>query len=141
MQVDQGICHLARLPIEVRDLIAEYLVFKDRESDKEFVERAIATTKLLSPVLLSEKYSKLRVGCVEGRYVLECEPKNVASYLIDRTKILLVEKCNLVDLYGGTRRPAPKAAIVDLKCDTATPDLYLTQLIKGKMDALDCIAL
>lgn len=53
---EHKICHLARLPTTVRDLIAEYLVFKDRESNAEFIERTKIYKMLPRPLFLQEKF-------------------------------------------------------------------------------------
>ena len=56
MEPAQSICSLAHLPEDLCNIIAGYLVFKDRETDVEFIERAKATgiAKALSKEIMSK---------------------------------------------------------------------------------------
>lgn len=147
MQAERGIRHFAALPIEVRDLIAEYLVFKDRESDAEFIKRVIeGTTAIPSP--LSHAHCKQLMPNGSGLARSESmglvaihHYKALASYLPDRSKILFVEKFWTGEVTRGIFNATPKASLIDIKHNTKRADAYLTELVQEKMDNLSCIAL
>lgn len=42
---NNGICWLELLPAEIQDHIASYLIFRDRETDEQFIKRALAIAK------------------------------------------------------------------------------------------------
>lgn len=74
MQVERGICHLARVPVEVRDLIAQYLVFKTTETDAEFTER----TKLIRPLDEDKSFKNMDSAsfCGDQRRYISCWARN-----------------------------------------------------------------
>ena len=68
-----GICHLARVPKDVQDLIAEHLIFNDRETDKEFIARA---QQLYEQSKKNQHYLDTRYGIVS----IEQEKKEKGAY-------------------------------------------------------------
>ena len=90
MQSERGMCHLAALPLEVRNLIAEYLVFRNTETDTEFIER----TKIILPIDEDKSFKNMDdvSFCGDQKYI-SCSARNKQMtkkivYHIDRkTKI------------------------------------------------------
>lgn len=122
MEMQKNICYLAHLPKDVQDMIAEYLPFKDRESDGEFIKRAMELYQLPAPLPLCYDlcewpgFGTGSDGCI-------------ASYLIDRSKILLVER-----YYDNG--PIPKVSIIDLKKKEKILQEDLKELVKEKMSSI-----
>lgn len=85
MEQQPKICHLALVPKDVQVIIASYLIFDDRETDDELIERAQEAAKLPPPIELCSKYKACPKGA-EG--CMGC----IASYLTDRSKMLYVEQ-------------------------------------------------
>lgn len=85
----QSICYLARLPLEIRDYIAEFLVFKDRESEEEFLGRSRNKQVVKSPIYRSF-CCPWRIGQASKGTYAEFDPS--------KTKIAVLEL--LYDQYG-----------------------------------------
>lgn len=120
LQVDKCICHLALIPKDVQDIIASYLIFEDKETDAELVERALETAQLPPALSLCEPFLRFRE--------LSPDSTEIASYLIDRSKILLHEDFSI----GYRHSRVSEVAIVDLKHKTITPNAQLTELCNKK---------
>lgn len=129
MQQEQKICYLARLPKAIQDLIAEYLMFDDKETDAELIERAIETLKLPSPISLCAPYGKISEGSrVACSSTVNCA---IASYLTDRGKVLFVEKFHF----------PPAVSVVNLRLKKKIIQDQLSQLAAVKTAMLDSMIL
>lgn len=123
MEIQQNVCYLAYLPKEVQDMIAVYLPFKAPETDEELKKRAFEIYKLPEPSsLITEHFSAgLRLGFAMGPII--------AAYLIDRSKILFIERYHLDSLFL-------KVAIIDLKKNQKISQENLNEIVKVNMFSL-----
>jgi len=115
-----GICYLAQLPVEVLDNIARYLEWHDRETDEAFIER----TKKYGTLSPEDEQKLERHRSWESG---EKQAKTLTSYSVDRSKIMMLERCPGYVYYAGS---APcktleyKMTTVDLKNDMAQRNIY-----------------
>lgn len=119
MTTNLPVCHLAKLPTEVRNLIAEYLLFTDRESDTEFIERTTEIGKLPPPLSCCDPFIFDISAWINVR--------RLASYGIDSSKILLLERSSKAWI-------SPKVRLCDVKKKQATALPDLAQLVKNADD-------
>lgn len=69
----QSICWLELLPPEIQDHIASYLVFRDRETDQEFIKRALGiTVRRLCDVYTRYKYLNVAVKIKRSPWLSFC---------------------------------------------------------------------
>lgn len=132
MEPQKNECYLALLPKDVQDMIARYLPFNDRETDDEFIKRALRLYKLPRP------FRPLSI-CAE--FIELCPPGhsrdgNTASYILYKSKILLIEKFFKIG-FG----PTPKVSIIDLKKNQKIVQTDLINIIKEKIDSLEYMTL
>lgn len=90
MEVSRGICHLAMLPADVRNLIVEYLDF---ETEAEFIAR----TKILSD---PRPYFK-HLPEIPFKFGMGMEPP-IGGFSPDRSKVICLRRHN--DMDGSYRR-------------------------------------
>jgi hypothetical protein len=81
---DGGICHLARLPIDVMNRIAQLLPFNDRETEAKFIER----TSCISKAVPCQYYEHLLAPLAE----LSSKQRGIGvGFCPDKTKFVFVQ--------------------------------------------------
>lgn len=104
----QNICDLARLPIEIRDHIAQFLPFKDRETEQELIERTAI------PQEIDDSYFDSYCA-LERSQNFSASHGVRAAFCLNRSKIAFIELLCGRSRIDPTLRVHPKLTVARCK--------------------------
>lgn len=127
---EQKICYFTVLPVELRNRIAQYLEFKDRESEEEFVQRTRTYGRL------SREHARLTENVIVSHHVFGMSFLGfLSTYSVDLSKIIMFERW-----YTNKGDNNPIATVIDISRNAAQQNIQFAPLIKMDYRQILCIA-